>query len=172
MNKYMRKYFWSLGSVLAILAIIFLLLPFIMGFVAEKKCQQLTGAINSTTPFQAKITNYSRGWFCSHATVQMSFEQPQIVNQELRQVIANVNITHGPIIIDKSQVQVAMAIIKAAFNLSEAQNVLLHRDADAGPVVVAKIKIKLNTKTDIVLESSPLSYQDAENTFQWQGIKT
>lgn len=167
----MRKWLTSLGYTLAILAIIFLLLPLVMGLLAEKKCKQIAEIINTTTPFNVKVTDYQRGWFNAHATAQISLDNLNVPNQELHQLTITAHITHGPILIDWARCRFVQAMINADITLNPIQNALLKRASDAGPIATTSIKFNLSGNTDITLNSPPLAYQDQENSLLWQGLK-
>ena len=166
----MRKWLSSLGYILVALAAIFLLLPMLMGLIAENKCKQIADIINTTTPFNVKITDYQRGWFSADATAQISLNKLDAPNQ-LHQLTITANIIHGPVLIDWARFQFVQAMVNANINLNSAQNNLLKRSLDAGPIATTKIKFRLSGNTVFTLESPPLAYQDQDSNFHWQGLK-
>ena len=166
----MRKWLSSLGYTLAALAAMFLLLPMLMGILAENKCNQMVDLFNNTTPFNLKITDYQRGWFSAKAIAQISLNKSDTPNQ-LHQLTINANIIHGPLLIDWTRFQFIQAVINANINLNSTQNNLLKRAFDAGPIATTEIKFRLSGDTAFTLESPPLAYQDQESNFYWQGLK-
>ncbi|MBU0743849.1 MAG: YdgA family protein [Gammaproteobacteria bacterium] len=167
----MRKWLSSLGYILATLVAIFLLLPLILGLLAEKKCNQIIVAINTTTPFSAKIINYHRGWFSADATAQISLDKFGLSNQELQQLKIDANIIHGPVLIDWTRFHFVQAIINTKINTTETQNNWLKRSSDAEPITKAKIKFRLSGETVITLDSPPLTLKDQDNEINWRGLK-
>ncbi|MDR1057194.1 MAG: YdgA family protein [Coxiellaceae bacterium] len=168
----MRKWLSSLSYISINFIAILLLLPLLFGLLAEKKCAQLAEIINTTTPFNAKIINYQRGWFSATATAQVSLEKLEISSSKLQPLVISAHIIHGPMFIDWTRFQFAQAIVNVDINFNAEQNRLSKRAVDAKPIASAKIKLRLSGDTIITLNSLPFAHQDQENDIYWEGIKT
>ena len=166
----MRRWWFSLGYILAILIFILLLLPLLLGLLVENKCNQIAAIINTTTPFDLKITDYQRSWFSADATAKISLDKLELPDPELHQLTIIAHITHGPIILDWQRCQFLQAKINAGVNLNSAQNTVLKRAASAGPVATINIKFDLSGATNINFASVPLAYYDQENHLLWHGL--
>lgn len=166
----MRKWLTSLGYIVATVVIILLILPLLLGFLAEHKCKQIIATINSTTPFSAKIVDYRRGWFDADATAEISLEKLGLPNEELYKINIVSHIIHGPILIDWTRFQFVQALINAHLSLNAAQNDWLKRSPTSEPIASAKIKFKLDGETKINFVSPKFEYQSQDNTINWQGI--
>jgi len=167
----MRKWLSSLSYILATTTAILLLLPMLLGLLAERKCKQIVETLNVTTPLSAKIIDYQRGWFSANATAQISLDKLELPNKELHQLTITANIIHGPILIDWAKFQFVQAMVDAAIDLNATQKHWLKRDPDAQPIATIKIKFKLSGNTDITLDSPSLTYQNEENNLNWHGLK-
>src|SRR3989304_4451476 len=135
----MRKWLSSLGYVLVALAAIFLLLPMLMGLIAENKCKQIADIINTTTPFNVKITDYQRGWFSADATAQISLNKSDTPNP-LHQLTITANIIHGPVLIDWARFQFVQAMVNPNINLNSAQKKLVNI---AATLAIDNLNIKI-----------------------------
>jgi len=166
----MGKWLSSLGYTLASIVAIFLLLPLFLGFLAEKKCKQIIGVINTTTPFSVKVISYQRGWFTANAITQISLEKLELPNQKLQQLNISAHIKHGPIIIDWTRFQFAQSVIKAEINFNEEQSHWLKKSFATEAIANIKIKFRLNGSTAITLDSHPFSYQDQDTNVHWKGL--
>jgi len=167
----MRKWLTTAGYTATTLLAILILLPLLMGMLAEKKLNSFVEIINSSTPFHLKITDYRRSWFTSKATAEIKLNKLETANPQLNYLIITANITHGPVIMDWLRFRFIQSMINADINLNSAQNNILKREPNAPAIATARIKFRLNGNTDTDLDSPPLAYQDQEINLRWQGLK-
>jgi hypothetical protein len=178
----MRKFLFSLMIAIVILFLMVILPPFFMGMLAASKCNQLVDTINTYSPVNVQIVSYHRSWFSADATAVVSLKQRRwlqndkvdaaiwLQKPELRQFTINAHISHGPVIMNMQRIRFAQALVDATVNLTDQQNNLLKRSNDAGPIAKARFVIQLSGKSILKSEGVPLSYQDADTNFNWQGF--
>lgn len=167
----MRKWLLSFVYMLVSVVIILLFLPLILGFLAEKRCRQMVEAINTTTPFSAKIIGYQHGWFRAKAVAQLSLDKLELPNPELYQLTITANIVHGPAIVDWEKFQLAQAVVSADIDLDAAPSRWLQRDPQAKPIATLKIKFEPSGSAKIDLDAPELVYSTGEQSFNWHGLK-
>lgn len=97
----MRIVRWLMVSLLIVI-IILAVTPGIMGMVFQKKYQHFLTFVNSQKQVKVNLIKYQRGWFHSHALLQIDILNPVLRNQmvtwDLPQLVIGQTIEHGPII--------------------------------------------------------------------------
>ncbi len=118
------------------------MLPLLCGIVAKKKCRGLVELVNLSPLIETRVIRYDRGWFSSHATLEL-FLNGLDISQDFRRLVVYTRIKHGPFAINWSRFHFVQAMATARFVLSPEQSFMLKRESDY-TIATARIRFKIN----------------------------
>lgn len=155
-----------------------LCLPYFMGVLAQKKCQELAGTFANLARVEITITDYQRHWFDSNATFTLKLRQPLVsngigldkANNELQQWTVNAHILHGPVVISPRSVKLAQAIVEAEVVLTKEQNALLQRENTSLTLANISLEINLDGSSSLRIKGAPLTYKGEKVSLNLQGM--
>ena len=153
-----------------IIILITLTLPWGMGLFTEYKFKELINVINSDPSFKVENTTYQRGWFTTTVTTKLSLQQ-KTDPQTPQQFNFNTTIFHGPVVIRKGLLQPLVALLHTQLNLDIAQNAILNRAPDAGPIGTITTAFKFEGSTRINIGSPPLTWEIPNHNLKWLGAR-
>ena len=173
----MKKILSVLITLIVIVAI-GLLLPYFMGVLAQKKCQELAGTFANLARVEITVTDYKRHWFDSNATFMLKLRQPLVLNgmgldkanSELQQLTVNAHILHGPVVISPRSIKLAQAVVEAEVVLTREQNALLQRENDALPLANISLGINLDGSSSLRIKGAPLTFKVEKVGLNLQGL--
>lgn len=163
---------------LIVIAAISLLLPYFMGILAQKKCQELAGTFANLARVEITVTDYQRHWFDSNATFTLKLRQPLVsngmgldkANNELQQLTVNAHILHGPMVLSTSSIKLAQAVVEAEVVLTKEQNALLQRENPALPLANISLGINLDGSSSLRIKGASLAYKGEKASLNLQGM--
>ena len=177
----MRKF---LGGILLILLIIVIVVPLGFSFIIQKQVNKQIKILNQFPGITAKIENYSRGWFTSHATIRLS-----LINPAYSQILHTYKIKHkeknltfiidatihtGPIILAHNghESRFAAAEIDSTYHLTPDVQKYIDIYTDGKPAIESVTMVDFSKSINTQFKSPTFNYHNAktQRTFQWDGI--
>jgi hypothetical protein len=177
-------------AIVICLAGAFLLLPYLMGVIAEHNLARIINTMAAIIPLETQITNYERHWLYSDVTLVTTlkpYHLTQLQNNKLgtkleellqkyplTKLNINAHILHGPIIFMpfSTEIKLAQAIISADVNLWDKKNALSERLKNVAPTANMQIFIRLNGNSILQINSPSFTYQSKRtpSKIDWLGL--
>lgn len=173
----MRKLLYIFVTIIVVVAM-GLFLPYFMGVLAQKKCQELTSTFANLARVEITVIDYRRHWFDSDATFAVKLRKPAFttgidldkIDDRMQQWTVTAHILHGPIVISPARIKLAQAVIEAAVILSKEQSALLQREGTTAPLAKVSLGINLDGSSVLRVNGTPIIYKGEKVDFNLQGI--
>lgn len=122
----MRKIIIAITSVVILVLLLFLGLPFAMGLLLQNEYPEIIAKVSKTPNLSIKMVQYQRGWFSSEAKIEATvkskwlsiYEKPETKGQGVA-LVSNVHIQHGPLVFVKPNGKSGRLVLARALLVSQ-----------------------------------------------------